>query len=185
MTEPGLRRRSALAAAALVLACGVAAAQPAPPPEVAAALPGARMQGSGSLRVMLLQVYDSTLWVGAQPIGDDWDAVPLALSITYRRDLQGAKIAERSIEEMRRQTEIAAADAARWLVAMKRLFPDVHDGTRITGLNLPGIGARFFVDGVPRGEIADPVFARLFFGIWLSGATSEPALRRALLGRPS
>jgi hypothetical protein len=32
--------------------------------------------------------------------------------------------------------------------------------------------------------VADPEFSRLFFGIWLSQATSEPEMRRALLPRP-
>ena len=34
------------------------------------------------------------------------------------------------------------------------------------------------------GEVADAAFARLFFGIWLSPKTSEPALRQALLAQP-
>jgi hypothetical protein len=84
---------------------------------------------------------------------------------------------------MRRQGEIAAADAERWLGAMKQLFPDVKENDRITGLNLPGMGARFFVNGALKGDIRDPQFAKLFFGIWLSEKTSEPALRNALLGR--
>ena len=35
------------------------------------------------------------------------------------------------------------------------------------------------------GEVADPEFARLFFGIWLSPNTSEPSLRQALLASRS
>ena len=50
-------------------------------------------------------------------------------------------------------------------------------------MNLPGVGARFFVNGALRGEPKDADFARLFFGIWLSPRSSEPALREALLGR--
>jgi hypothetical protein len=33
------------------------------------------------------------------------------------------------------------------------------------------------------GEIRDAAFARLFFAVWLSPRTSEPALRSALLGK--
>ena len=55
-------------------------------------------------------------------------------------------------------------------------------GDRITGVHLPGEGARFFVNGRLQGELRDADFARLFFGIWLSPRTSEPALREALLG---
>ena len=65
---------------------------------------------------------------------------------------------------------------------MTRLFPDVRAGDRITGVHRPGTGARFFVNGRLQGELPDADFARLFFGIWLSPRTSEPALREALLG---
>ena len=33
------------------------------------------------------------------------------------------------------------------------------------------------------GDVRDPLFAKLFFGIWLSPQTSEPQLRRALLAQ--
>src|SRR5690606_32571304 len=155
-----LRRRDLLVATAVV---GVAAAVPAvvrgqgavaPPAEVAAALPGARLQGSGLLRVLGFRVYDIRLWVGAAAVGGDWSqaaaATPLALEIEYARRLVGAQIAERSLVEMRRQGGIAEADAERWLAAMTRIFPDVAQGDRITGLHLPGRGARFFVNGALR-----------------------------------
>jgi hypothetical protein len=179
------RRRLLLAA--LALPAMAARAQQAPPlglpAEVAAALPGARLQGVGRMRFMLMHIYDARLWVGVRALGADWSATPFALELEYARDLKGADIAERSLAEMRRQGEIPAEAAERWLGIMKQLFPDVRAGDRITGVNLPGLGARFFVNGVFRGEPREPEFARTFFGIWLSPRTSEPALRDALLGR--
>jgi len=83
---------------------------------------------------------------------------------------------------MRRQRDISDDEAGRWLAAMMQVFPDVKEGDRITGLHVPGLGARFAVNGAVRGDVRDLEFARLFFGIWLSEKTSEPALRRALLG---
>ena len=84
---------------------------------------------------------------------------------------------------MRRQGEIAADVAERWLAVMKQLFPDVNAGDRITGINVPGLGARFFVSGRLKGDLRDLNFARTFFGIWLAPKTSEPALRELLLGK--
>ena len=180
-----LRRRTVLAGAVAAL-CSMqlpAWAQVAAPTEIASALPGARLQGSGRLRVLLMSVYDARLWSGAQPVADDWAATPLALEIDYARALTGSLIAERSLDEMRRQREIDTPAATRWLGAMQRLFPDVRAGDRLTGMNLPGFGVRFLLNGGVRGEVAEPEFARLFFGIWLSPQSSEPALRQRLLGR--
>ena len=178
-----LPRRSFIAgAAAAGLAPRAWAQAPAVPPEVAAALPGASLQGSGRLRFIGLAVYDARLWRGAAPVGADWMAAPLALELVYARSLVGKLIAERSIKEMRRQRDLSDDEAGRWLSAMTQLFPDVKEGDRLTGFVVPGLGARFAFNGEVKGDVRDPEFARLFFGIWLSEKTSEPALRRALLG---
>jgi hypothetical protein len=58
----------------------------------------------------------------------------------------------------------------------------VAAGDRLTGIHLPGQGARFLANGRPTADVNDPEFARLFFGIWLSDKTPEPQLRLALLG---
>ncbi|MDO9091273.1 MAG: chalcone isomerase family protein [Rubrivivax sp.] len=172
----------------LPLAAVAHAQAPAVPAEVVAELPGARLQGQGRLRFLGLRIYDARLWVGAAAVdvqGADWAPLPLALELQYTRSLDGVKIAERSLKEMNRQGDIDDAKGSRWLSAMTRVFPDVKEGDRITGINVPGMGARFFVNGQLKGDVRDPEFARFFFGIWLSDKTSEPSLRDTLLGKGS
>jgi hypothetical protein len=48
-------------------------------------------------------------------------------------------------------------------------------------LHSPGEGARFWFNGQSRPAIRDAEFSRMFFGIWLSDATSEPQIRAQLL----
>lgn len=158
-----------------------------PPAEVAAELPDARLQGRGRLRYFGLHIYDARLWVGPgypreAPAREDYATQALALELEYARALDGAKIAERSIEEMERAGKLPAAQAQAWLDFMKQAFPDVRAGSRLTGLQRPGESARFYVDGRPGRELRDAEFARRFFGIWLAPQTSQPALRQALLG---
>jgi len=182
-----MKRRQALVAPIVLAGALLPArllARPAPG-ELAAELPSARLQGSARMRFLGLRVYDVHLFTATKAAAPDWASVPLALEIEYARGLDGARIAERSLEEMRRQAEIDAARAERWLVAMKGLFPSVKDGDRLTGVHRPGESARFFFNGGFQGEVRDAEFARLFFGIWLSPRTSEPALRAALLGGTS
>ena len=174
-------RRSLLVAPGL-WALG-AHASVAVPAEVAAALPGARMQGSARLRFLGLSVYEARLWSGPTSVSEDWADAPLALEIEYARTLKGSAIAERSLAEMRRQGEIDAATGQRWLTTMVRLFPDVRQGDRLTAVNRPGVGLALFANGQPRGAVDEPAFAQRFFGIWLARQTSEPALRSGLLGR--
>ena len=68
---------------------------------------------------------------------------------------------------------------------MRALFPDVKKGDRITGVHQSATGAVFWSNGRLLGEVRDPQFAKLFFGIWLSPQTSQPQLRRALLAQAS
>jgi len=161
-----------------------ARAQAAVPEEVASEWQSPRLQGQGRLRFLGLHVYDIRLWTAASSLGaDDWARTPLALEIEYARSLVGKLIAERSIEEMQRSGPIQAEQSQRWLEDMTRLFPDVKSGDRITGVQRPGTGARFFFNSRLRGEVRDAEFARRFFGIWLGAKTSEPALREALMGQ--
>ena len=167
----------------LALAAWPALAQPRPAPaEVDAELPGARLLGSGRLTFFGLQVYDARLWVREGFDAARFEQLPLALELEYARTLYGRLIAERSLEEMKRAGRLDDEQAERWLAEMKRLFPDVAKGDRITGAYRPGESARFFLNGALRGDVRDAEFARRFFGIWLGAQTSEPALRQSLLG---
>jgi hypothetical protein len=142
-----------------------------------------KLQGAGTLRFFGLHIYDAKLWVPQAGFeATRFEAFPLALELTYARRLVGKQIAERSLKEMQGLAPLSQAQQQAWLAEMQSLFPDVSEGDRITGLYLPPARARFFVNGAFRGEVKDAEFARAFFGIWLSGRSSEPALRQALLG---
>lgn len=153
------------------------------PPEVGSEIAGARQLGSGTLKWFGFSVYEARLWAGAGFQSSDFDAVPFALEIEYARRLDGHRIAERSLTEMKRAgSAISEPQRARWLALMTQAFPDVGAGDRITGVFQPATGTRFYFNGVLRSETRDADFAERFFGIWLAPHTSEPELRRQLLG---
>jgi hypothetical protein len=156
-------------------------ASPLPPAHVAEAVPGAVFSGSARMRFLGFDVYDSSLWVAPGFKATNYAQSALILELTYLRSLGGQAIAKRSISEMRRSGPISAEQEQRWLTAMQQCFPDVKSGDRITGVHNPLAGARFWFNGLARAPINDAEFSRMFFGIWLSSATSEPALRTALL----
>lgn len=170
-----------LLASTLVAALTTALMQPA----LATAhgqLPGSRPQGEATLRFFGLKVYQARLWTLPDFRAERSADHPLVLELTYLRDFKASAIAERSLQEMRRASGFPEAQAQRWVAEMKRVFPDIKSGDRLAGLYQPGQGTRFWHNGQPAGEVADPDFGRFFFGIWLAPTTSEPQMRQALLG---
>ncbi|MBC7916225.1 MAG: chalcone isomerase family protein [Rhodoferax sp.] len=169
------------AAGALLLAvCMASQAEPVPQ-ELASQVPQAALSGQATMRFLGFEIYRASLWVAPGFAGANYAQNKFALELRYLRNFQGADIAKRSIVEMRRQDGFDAQLAPQWEQQMRALFPNVQTGDRITGVHLPGTGAEFYGNGKLLGEIRDPLFARLFFGIWLSPQTSEPALRKDLL----
>ena len=206
LSKPGTRplwlvfgRRWGVAWVALMLCCAVQAqdlllanvsdgkaAQVASPHTVLsraeiAALRGAVPTAPVRLKFWGFDVYDARLWTPQGFRYSQATQYPFALELQYLRRLEGGAIASRSLDEMRRLATLTDAQAQSWLMAMREVFPNVREGDRITGINVPGEGVEFWVNGQRAGEVKDPAFAHLFFGIWLSERTSEPKLRAQLL----
>jgi hypothetical protein len=168
---------------ALVLAVTAAPARavnaPPLPPQVLELAPNLKVQGGGELTFFGISVYDGYYWSPARGWSQDG---PFALDLHYHRALDGAKIAERSVSEIAKLGYGTTEQRSRWGEEMRRMFPDVRRGDRLTGVNLPGGVVRYFHNGKSIGEIADPGFARAFFGIWLDPKTSQLDFRQLLLG---
>ena len=107
---------------------------------------------------------------------------PFALKLSYLREIEGKKIADRSIEEMRDQGIQDEVKLATWHSQMRNIFPDVDAGINLTGISTDKGEAVFYKDNLEIGRISDPQFSKAFFDIWLNEQTSAPDLRRKLLG---
>lgn len=147
-------------------------------PQVAPDLPGARVAGQGTFTWFGMKIYEARLWVGEAGYAP---GQPFALELHYARSLSGARIAEASADQMAKTGGGSAAQRALWLDRMRDIFPDVKEGSRITGVFLPGGAVRFHLDAAPLGTIAEPGFAEAFAGIWLGPRSTAPRLRDALL----
>ena len=111
-------------------------------------------------------------------------AKSFALSIRYKQEIDGRDIADRSVQEIRKQGYQDEIRLAAWNSQMKAIFPNVKDGTVLSALFVPGDKTVFYAGDKQIGVIADAEFARLFSDIWIGVNTSEPQLRRKLLGLP-
>lgn len=140
---------------------------------------GFKRWGSGKFRRYGFLVYEATLWAVDHPLRP-----PLALQLTYLRNIDGRAIAEASVKEIRQLGMTDEATLQRWGQLMAAIFPDVRTGDQIVGIYLPE-GAQFQFNGRPLGSIDEAAFARAFFSIWLDEKTSAPELRLALLKLPA
>jgi len=154
----------------------------AAPPWVGQSVTEANLAGEGQLRFLGLRIYDARLWVAPGFQAETFEAHPLALELTYHRAFTGVDIARRSISEIERQVALTRAQAERWQQSLVSVLPDVQPGDRLTGIYQPNDGMQLWRGDQALGALADTELARLFFGIWLSPRSSEPALRNALLG---
>ena len=142
-------------------------------------VPDAGKVGDGVLTYLFWDVYRATLYAPASQWRPDR---PFALSLRYMRELKGRDIADRTIEEIRKQGFSDEAKLTEWSALLSALFPDVADGDSLTAVRDAEGRTLFYRDAQRIGMIDDPGFAPRFFGIWLDENTSEPKLRRKLFG---
>lgn len=170
-----MRRRFLIALTALIFYAQSALASET----ILASVPSASIVGRGVLSYAFWDVYEATLYA---PKGRFDPQKPFALSIKYYYSINSKDIADRSVQEMREQGFNDEIKLAAWNAQMKAIFPDVEDGTVLSAVYTPGNQTTFYNGNKATGSIKGDDFARLFFGIWLGERTSEPELRRALLG---
>lgn len=146
---------------------------------ILALVPSASVVGRGVLSYAFWDVYQATLYARK---GRFDPSEPVALSIEYYCAIDGKDIADRSVQEMRKQGFNDEIKLAAWNAQMKTIFPDVRHGTVLSAVYMPGKQTVFYNGSAVIGTIKGDDFGRLFLGIWLDEKTSEPELRRALLG---
>ena len=142
-------------------------------------VPEAEKVGHGRLTYLFWDVYDATLYA---PQGTWENSQPFALQLAYLREIEGKKIADRSVEEMRALGLTDEVKLATWHAQMRSIFPNVGEGTILTGVYTREGETVFYMDDKKIGSIKDDEFSRAFFNIWLDEKTSSPDLRRKLLG---
>jgi hypothetical protein len=122
-------------------------------------------------------IYRAQLWA---PEGQFKKDAPFALSLTYSRDIAGERILDASLKEMKK-LGAPVDQSPQWREQLARVLPDVKQGDTLTGVYTPSQGAEFFYQNQKTGTLDDEL-AAFFFAIWLDPRTSEPDLRRSLLG---
>lgn len=146
------------------------------------AIPQARVQGAGELRMYGFHLYDARLYVGPTGLSSkELTARPFALDIEYARAFRGVSIAQRGREQMDDLKVASKAQTAEWERQLDKIFPDVQAGDHVIGIFVPEQGTTFYADNKVIGTIPGNDFARAFFSIWFDPKTAAPGLRNELL----
>ena len=135
--------------------------------------------GTGTLSFLIWDAYDATL---IAPNGKYNKKQPFALNLKYRMSFTSNEIASRSKIEIKKLGYNNYAKLNQWEHKMREAFPDVQDGSTLVGIAKEGKSIFYFNDK-KTAEIDDAEFTKYFFDIWLSDETSEPRLRKKLLGK--
>ena len=140
--------RPLLSVAIVAVGLTVMASTPTPgtpglPPAVAEQLPEVRIRGGGELTFFGTVDLRARLYRSPGARGDCAPDEPFALSFLYKRRLNGDRIADRSVEEIARLGYGTTEQRARWGAQLRQMLPDVSDGDRLTGVNVPRRGGAF------------------------------------------
>lgn len=142
-------------------------------------IPNAQMVGKARLKVMLWKVFDAELYTSS---GQYDETRPFALKLRYLRKLNGRKIVEQTIGELKDQNEASFTQLSQWERELEQIIPNVSRGTSITGVRSTDESTVFYKNNTRIGSISNPQFTRMFFNIWLGEKTSKPLLRKRLIG---
>ena len=145
------------------------------------------LHGKATYRFFLIDVYVATLMKDPVKymnvdLSSNWENKKnILLQLDYKISAKGKDIADRSMDEMKKQSELTNKDASSWLSQMTDLFPDVKPGDSITGIYNQLGHTEFYFNQTYLGSITSDAFSRHFFRIWLSDDSSSPKFTKKLL----
>lgn len=144
------------------------------------AVAGLPLRGQGDYKWLFLHIYEAKLWAEK---GDNIYSRPLLLELKYSRSFKGKDIVEQSIKELT-NTGSPKLDIEKWRESLLKIFPDVKEGDVIQAKYDPVSGVVFSLNLTKElGRISDPHSSKTFLDIWLGENTSDPELRKILLGQ--
>ena len=135
--------------------------------------------GSGVFRFAFMKIYQAELYA---PDSIAALQAPLLLRLQYYRDVPAERIVKITFEQMAKQPYAIEAKLKQWRRKLSELWPDIQRNDTLSAHYLADGKINFYHNHQSLGGIADPDFSYAFLAIWLAEDTSDPALRRDLLG---
>lgn len=133
--------------------------------------------GSTTFNWMFWKIYDIRLLTadGSYQEGQQ----PLALEITYARDIEGDQLVSSTIDEWERQQITWKED---WSVRLTEIYPNIAEGDQLVLHVDEQNNSAFYFNKKPVGVIEDSEFTDAFLAIWLSENSRSQRVTRELTG---
>ena len=135
---------------------------------------GFQKLGEGEMHYMFWTIYSAELFSSATT-GEQ------ALKIEYQKSIDRQALID-ATEDQWNQLGYTKQNINAWLEPLNTLWPNVEPGNTLTIIVSEDQTSRFYFDDQPIGVVNDKEFGQAFLSIWLSENTSEPKLRKQLLG---
>ncbi|PKH02924.1 hypothetical protein CXF72_09015 [Psychromonas sp. MB-3u-54] len=135
--------------------------------------------GQGEMSWLFMDVYQVSLHsADGHYVHQEY---PQALTIRYQRSFKKEWLIKATAEEWQKM-KIDSRQYEPWLAQFFSLWPNVNSGDTLTFLVAKNGQGTFYHNDRLLGDINNRDLSRAFLDIWLSKKTSEPDLRRQLIG---
>lgn len=139
--------------------------------------------GTGSIRWLGFTIYEAGLWTANGNFNGLTGSLPMALHITYRKNIKSGALAERTAREWERLSIYSLDKRKEWQQRLAMIWPSVQPGDSITTLVTADKQTHFYFNNELIQTIKDTEFGIALLSIWLHPNTSQPELRSRLIGR--
>ena len=137
--------------------------------------------GSATFTFLFWDVYRSSLYTtsGAYPLKNNHQV--LVLNIEYLRDIEKSELIEQTIAQWQ-HIGLKEQEFSHFVVQLEEIWPNITAGDSLA-LLIDDETNHFYLNNQPIGVIQNNNFGQIFIDIWLSKKTSQPKLRKQLIGR--
>jgi len=142
---------------------------------------GLQPVGAGTITWFGFTIYD--LWTENGRFANLTDSLPVALHITYRKNIKSSALAERTAEEWQQLNIYTPHERKQWQQRLATIWPTVNPGDSITTVVSYDRRTHFYYNNELIHIIDDPEFGIALLSIWLHPNTSQPELRNKLIGQ--
>lgn len=135
--------------------------------------------GNATFTFLFWDIYNSRLFTKTGEYDENSDQ-DLLFKIKYLKDISADELIKRTVEQWQ-HLKYDESKYQHYIPKMKAIWPDIKSGDSLT-LYRKNQTTLFYFNNEEVGNINDKRFSNLFLDIWLSNNTSQPKLRKQLIG---